>query len=81
MMKNYSLDDRDKIIDLVKFYSDWLYTPIDEELENKLYFIDDSDIDKHFYPKLKKEFEKSKLENKNEMAYLYGIKILENIKI
>jgi hypothetical protein len=32
--------DRKGIVDLIKFYSDWFYAPVDEELENRLYFLD-----------------------------------------
>jgi hypothetical protein len=35
-----SKEERIKTIDIIKFYSNWLYAPIDEDIENELYFID-----------------------------------------
>ena len=81
--KTYNIQDRERLIDLVKFYSDWLYGPIDEELENKLYFIDYSNYgikspEEFFYSKLKTEFENSLREK--EQILQYGIKIIEQKK-
>jgi len=72
LSKIYNLEERTKIIDLVKFYSDWLYSPVDEELENKLYFLDSSLIEENFYENIKKEFENTKDGNKMKVL---GIKI------
>jgi hypothetical protein len=56
---------------MVKFYSDWLYSPVDEELENKLYFLDlnDNNTFEEFYTEqIEKIYKKDKL---------YGIRIFK----
>ena len=40
LSKFYTIEQRDNLNDLVNFYADWLYGPVDEEMENKMYFLD-----------------------------------------
>jgi len=88
--KNYTIDQRTNLKDLIKFYSDWLYSPVDEELENKIYFMEFSQDNKQlpvntksfedlFYNNLKEEFEIQNLEDKFNLTRVYGLKI--NTKI
>ena len=56
-------EERMKTIDIIRFYSDWLYGPYDEEIENKLYFIDIDDkntIEEYYYNKIEKMYEPAK---------------------
>lgn len=76
--KTYNQQERMKLIDLIKFYADWLYSPIDEELENKLYFLDEAEVEDYFYPKLKEEFEKLSLDDKMKESNVFGIKIIND---
>ena len=59
-----------KTLDLIKFYSDWLYSPIDEEIENKLYFLDMDDNDNI------EEYSKDKLRKIYEPGKTYGIRYI-----
>ncbi len=68
-----SKEDRMKTIDIIKFYSDWLYAPVDEEIENKLYFVDLDDnnsIEKYCKDKLDKIYEPGKT---------YGIRYINKL--
>jgi hypothetical protein len=59
------LQQREKAIDLVKYYADWFYAPVDEELENKLYFLDEDEKlenNDYFYKNLKKIYLESNKE-------------------
>ncbi len=67
--KHYSIEDRETIIDLLKFYTDWLYSPIDQDLENKIYFMDDSSVDKYLVSQIDQEMKDG---NKNYV----GVKLL-----
>jgi hypothetical protein len=64
----YNETERSKILNLLNYTSEWLYSPINEELENKLYFIDldknknkkenedeDEDVDFEIYKKNKQK--------------------------
>ncbi len=81
--KSYSIDERESLVDLVKFYADWLYSPVDEDLENKLYFLEQKEnknIDNYFYEKLRDEFENLNFEKKKRLETIYGLRILDNHK-
>jgi hypothetical protein len=82
--KSYTIEERESLVDLVKFYADWLYSPVDEDLENKLYFLelkDEKNLDNYFYEKLKDEFENLNFDKKKKIETLYGLRILANKKI
>ena len=66
--KMLTKEERMKTIDVIKFYSDWLYGPIDEEIENKLYFIDLEDKDNL------EEYCKDKIQRIYEPGKSYGIR-------
>lgn len=72
--KEYTQKDREQLINLVKFYAEWLYGPVDEDLENKLYFLEDSSltVENYFYEELKKT--ENILGNKNSSTSFYGLK-------
>lgn len=72
--KSYDKNQREQLIDLVKFYSEWLYGPVDEDLENKFYFLDyeHKGIEDYVYPQIKNSYELDKK---------VGIRILKNNKI
>lgn len=36
----YDHTEKSNILNLLNYASEWLYSPVDEELENKLYFLD-----------------------------------------
>ena len=36
---NYNETEKSNVINLLNYASEWLYSPIDEDLENKLYFM------------------------------------------
>jgi hypothetical protein len=36
----YDQTEKSNILNLLNYTSEWLYSPVDEELENKLYFLD-----------------------------------------
>jgi hypothetical protein len=58
MVKESQGVNRLQIIDLIKFYSEWLYEPVDEEMENKLYFLDldgDNTVEDYFYKHVQKD--------------------------
>ncbi len=77
LRKSYNLEDRENLKELVKFYSDWLYSPVDEEVENKLYFLDPRHSEKSeqiLFDKLKENFDKNSKENSKKLVY--GVKIL-----
>ena len=73
--KNYSIDEKEKIVDLVKFYSEWLYGPVDEELENRLYFLKENPQE-YFSESLKNKFDELNIKEKEKTNNLYGIKII-----
>lgn len=80
--KTYSFENRETLVDLVKFYADWLYSPIDQELENKLYFLDlETSPEEYFYPKLKNKFDALSPEERSGLDLVFGIKITEKNKI
>jgi hypothetical protein len=59
-----------KTLNLIIFYSDWLYAPVDEEIENKLYFIDIDDKENL------EEYTKDKLQKIYEDGKTYGIRYI-----
>jgi hypothetical protein len=63
------------LTDLLLFYSEWLYGPIDEELENKLYFLttEKDFFNSYIYPKLIKEF--NSVEDKEKLKSKFGLRI------
>lgn len=76
--KSYSTEEKENLIDLMKFYSDWLYGPVDEEIENKLYFIDINDstnlgikVEDFLSPELKKLFKNTE----NNTNCYFGIRL------
>ena len=59
-------EKRQMMLDLVKYYSNWLYSPVDEELENKLYFLEDNvSIEEYFLQEMK---------NTEDISKKYGVK-------
>ncbi len=77
LQKSYNLEDRENLKELIKFYSDWLYSPVDEEVENKLYFLDACQSEKSeqiLFDKLKENFDKNSKDNSKKLVY--GVKIL-----
>jgi hypothetical protein len=81
MNKSYSIEERENLVDLVKFYAEWLYSPVDEELENKLYFlgpIENKYFEDYFYEKLKDEYDAVDLDKKKKLEKLYGLRIMDN---
>jgi hypothetical protein len=73
MDQNYSIEDREKLVDLVKFYSEWLYGPVDEDVENKLYFLSEN-RDEYFHNSLKNIFNQTDMNEKEKIKNLFGIK-------
>lgn len=52
-------------MDLIKFYADWFYSPVDEELENKMYFLETENdkiqnYNNYYYENLKKLYIETK---------------------
>lgn len=80
--KTYTIEQREKLLDLIDFYGEWLYSPVDEELENKIYFLDFDRKSKHFenviYNKLKVEIDAMGFEEKTNSDLVYGIRIKNN---
>jgi hypothetical protein len=37
--QTYTKEEKYSLLNLIEFYADWLYSPVNEELENKLYFV------------------------------------------
>ena len=69
--QNFSREERKKFVELVKLYSDWLYSPVDEDLENKLYFMgldEHNTLDEYYNDQLEKNYKKDKF---------YGIRIFK----
>jgi len=73
MDQNYSIEDRENLLDLVKFYSEWLYGPVDEDVENKLYFLSDN-REEYFNNSLKNLFNQTDIKEKEKIKNLFGIK-------
>jgi hypothetical protein len=73
MDKNYSIEDRENMVDLVKYCSEWLYGPVDEEIENKLYFLPEN-REEYFQYSLKNKFEEIDINEKQKIKNLFGIK-------
>lgn len=72
--KDYSLTERTKLLEFLKFYSEWLYGPVDEDLENKMYFLEKErdDFVKFCDSKLYDTFNTIKEEDK--LNFLYGVR-------
>lgn len=73
--KNYSIEEREKIVDLVKFYAEWLYGPVEEDIDNKLYFLPENKTE-YFYESLKNKFDELDVKEKEKNKNLFGIKFI-----
>lgn len=51
MAYNYTNIDKTQLMNHIKFISEWLFEPLDEDFENKLYFIENAQetIDQHLF--------------------------------
>ena len=62
-------DERENLKNLLKFTVDWLYAPVDEDLENTMYFLHE-DVEDQFNKYLARD-----MNNK----FKYGIKLKKSI--
>jgi hypothetical protein len=67
--KQYNIEERTNLIDLIKFYSEWLYAPVDEELENKLYFISADNGILNLYPELNEKFNSLNINERDNFQF------------